>query len=116
MERSEPTAELSFAAMRERSRFGMAIAAMIRMIATTISNSISEKPFCFFMYFPLSLVTWVFLNFWITVLPTQSHFGCQWQKLAVLRGDHHLSDLKSDTCSGVERPRRLLSWAVSVAE
>jgi hypothetical protein len=25
----------------------MAIAAMIRMMATTISNSISEKPFCF---------------------------------------------------------------------
>jgi hypothetical protein len=30
--------------MRERSKFGMAIAAMIRMIATTISSSISEKP------------------------------------------------------------------------
>jgi hypothetical protein len=27
----------------------MAMAAMIRMIATTISNSIREKPFCFFM-------------------------------------------------------------------
>jgi hypothetical protein len=26
----------------------MAIAAMIKMIATTISNSISEKPFCLF--------------------------------------------------------------------
>jgi hypothetical protein len=31
--------------MRERSRFGMAIAAMIKMIATTINNSIREKPF-----------------------------------------------------------------------
>jgi hypothetical protein len=31
----------------------MAIAAMIRMIATTISNSISEKPFCFRISFPL---------------------------------------------------------------
>jgi hypothetical protein len=30
--------------MRERSRLGMAIAAMIKMIATTISSSISEKP------------------------------------------------------------------------
>jgi hypothetical protein len=28
---------------------GMAIDAMIRMIATTISSSISEKPFCFCM-------------------------------------------------------------------
>jgi hypothetical protein len=35
MERREPTADDSFAAMRERSRFGMAIAAMIRMIAET---------------------------------------------------------------------------------
>jgi hypothetical protein len=30
----------------------MAMAAMIRMIATTISNSIREKPFCFFMRSP----------------------------------------------------------------
>jgi hypothetical protein len=31
----------------------MAIAAMIKMIATTISNSISEKPFCFRISFSL---------------------------------------------------------------
>src|SRR5208282_1030169 len=42
--RIEPTAEASLAAMRERSRFGMAMAAMIKMMATTINNSISEKP------------------------------------------------------------------------
>ena len=47
MVRSELTADASLAAMRARSKFGMAIAAMIKMIATTISNSISEKPFCF---------------------------------------------------------------------
>src|ERR1700693_2577173 len=47
MVRSELTADDSLAAMRARSRFGMAIAAIIRIIATTISNSISEKPFCF---------------------------------------------------------------------
>src|SRR6266852_7669428 len=47
MERSEPTAEASLAAMRERIRFGMAMAATIRITATTISNSISEKPYCF---------------------------------------------------------------------
>src|SRR5579872_132369 len=34
------------AAMRDRTKFGMAIAAMIRMMATTISSSINEKPFC----------------------------------------------------------------------
>jgi len=53
MVRSEPTAEASFAAIRDRRRFGIAMAAMIRMIATTISNSIREKPFCcFFMLSP----------------------------------------------------------------
>jgi hypothetical protein len=47
MLRIELTADASLAAMRERNKFGIAMAAMIRMIATTISNSISEKPFCF---------------------------------------------------------------------
>jgi hypothetical protein len=48
MVRSEATAEASFAAIFERIKFGIAIAAMIKMIATTISNSIREKPFCLF--------------------------------------------------------------------
>ncbi len=46
MVRSVPTAADSLAARRAFNRFGIAIAAMIRMIATTISNSINEKPFC----------------------------------------------------------------------
>src|SRR6476620_7472141 len=46
MVRIELTEEASLAAMRARSKFGIAIAAMIRMIATTINNSINEKPFC----------------------------------------------------------------------
>ena len=41
----EPTAEASLAAIRACSRLGIAMAAMMRMIATTISNSISENPF-----------------------------------------------------------------------
>src|SRR6202041_37108 len=45
--RTEPTADASLAAMRARSKFGIAIAAMIKIIATTMSNSISEKPFWF---------------------------------------------------------------------
>src|SRR5437763_12792769 len=49
MVRTELTADDSLAAMRARSRLGIAMAAMIKMIATTISNSISEKPFCFFI-------------------------------------------------------------------
>src|SRR5215472_11370816 len=52
MVRREATAEASLAAMRERIKFGIAMAAMIKMIATTISNSISEKPFCFFISSP----------------------------------------------------------------
>src|ERR1700722_12522301 len=51
MVRIDPTAEASLAAIRERSKFGIAIAAMMRMIATTINNSISEKPFCFLFIF-----------------------------------------------------------------
>src|SRR2546430_1725930 len=47
------TADDSFAAIRARSRFGMAIAAIIRIIATTISNSISENPFSFCISFSL---------------------------------------------------------------
>jgi hypothetical protein len=47
MVRIELTADDSLAAIRARSKLGMAMAAMIKMIATTISNSISEKPFCF---------------------------------------------------------------------
>src|SRR5579862_7050031 len=75
MERSEPTAEASFAAMRERSRFGIAMAAMIRMIATTISNSISEKPFCFLMvpFFPF----WYLRKSSVNHVPMSWHFADQ---------------------------------------
>src|SRR5207248_4975708 len=44
--RTEAAPEDSLAAILARNRFGMAIAAMIRMIATTIKSSINEKPFC----------------------------------------------------------------------
>jgi hypothetical protein len=36
----------SWAATLDLNKLGIAIAAMMRMMATTISNSISEKPFC----------------------------------------------------------------------
>src|SRR6266567_6516040 len=55
MVRSELTADDSLAAIRARSRFGIAIAAIIRIIATTISSSINEKPFLLF----ISLVSMV---------------------------------------------------------
>jgi hypothetical protein len=41
----EPTAEASLADSFACSKLGIAIAAMISMIATTISNSMSENPF-----------------------------------------------------------------------
>src|SRR4051812_25319657 len=60
MVRSEPTAELSLADLRAASKLGIAIAAMIKIIATTISSSISEKPFCFVMccFFLLEIGTY----------------------------------------------------------
>jgi len=41
----DDTAEASLAEILARNRLGMAMAAMIRIMATTISNSIREKPF-----------------------------------------------------------------------
>src|SRR5215831_1102593 len=54
--RTEPTADDSLADIRARIRFGMAIAAMIRMMATTISSSIREKPFCWRIYCSFRLI------------------------------------------------------------
>jgi hypothetical protein len=45
MARSEPIADASLPEMRARSRPGTAIAAIMPMIATTISSSIRVKPF-----------------------------------------------------------------------
>src|SRR5881227_2221238 len=75
MVRIELTADDSLAAIRARSRFGMAMAAMIRMIATTISNSINEKPFCFRISFSLfsDLKFWSLPTHW----PIYSHFASQ---------------------------------------
>src|SRR6266478_3100928 len=75
MVRTEATADDSLAAIRARSKFGMAIAAMIRMIATTISNSISEKPFCFRISF--SLFSDLKFGLYPTDWPTYSHFAGQ---------------------------------------
>jgi hypothetical protein len=44
MVRKDDWAEPSLAARREASRFGIAMAAIMPMIATTIRSSISEKP------------------------------------------------------------------------
>src|ERR1700674_3156767 len=44
----DPTAEASLAAILDCINLGMAIAAIIKMMATTIKSSISEKPLSFF--------------------------------------------------------------------
>src|SRR5436190_23277355 len=56
--RSDPIAEASLPDIRARRRPGTAIAAMMPMIATTISNSMSVKPFAWriFMSVPLARV------------------------------------------------------------
>jgi len=46
MVRSDDAAEVSLAAILARNKFGIAMAAMIKMIATTMSSSSIEKPFC----------------------------------------------------------------------
>jgi hypothetical protein len=47
MVRTEVAAEASLADILACTKLGMAMAAMIRIIATTISSSIRENPFCF---------------------------------------------------------------------
>src|ERR1043166_6576724 len=49
MVRREDWAEPSLAARREERRLGIAMAAMMPMIATTMSSSINEKPFWFLL-------------------------------------------------------------------
>src|SRR3954467_10181161 len=51
--RIEATADDSLAEMRERRKFGIAMAAMIRMMATTMNNSMSENPPCVRFMFSL---------------------------------------------------------------
>ena len=46
MVRTELAADDSLAEMRARNKFGMAMAAIIRIIATTIKSSIRENPAC----------------------------------------------------------------------
>ena len=54
--RMSPMVADSLAETRALSKLGIAIAAMMPMIATTISSSIRVKPFCVFIsvYLPLS--------------------------------------------------------------
>src|ERR1035437_10763663 len=75
--RSEATAEASLAAILERSKFGFAIAAMIRIIATTISNSINEKPFCLLriLVAPVGIIE-IYHCYTSSALPTTVLLSC----------------------------------------
>src|SRR5437588_13014507 len=50
MVHNEPTCEDWLAAIRAFRRLGIAMAAMMRIMVTTIRSSISEKPFCLRIY------------------------------------------------------------------
>src|SRR5580693_8340976 len=79
---SEAAADESLAAIRARIRLGMAMAAMIRMMATTISSSISEKPFCCFRISLILLV--IFFDLMLVSGMTQS--GLIWHLLGRIAG------------------------------
>src|SRR5438552_13814150 len=64
--RSDPIADASLPDMRARSRPGTAIAAMIPMIATTISSSMRVKPAELRMYFFINSIS----------LPKTNGFRC----------------------------------------
>src|SRR6188474_2810665 len=74
----EAVAEPSLADLRALSKLGMAIAAMIKMIATTINSSISEKPLVFLLVFFFMIspcrFSWLLLS-----------YCCQLHLLAVVR-------------------------------
>src|ERR1041385_972228 len=105
MVRIEPTADGSFAAIRERSRLGIAIAAMIRMIATTISSSISEKPFCLRISGPLSCFL---LEIEFLVVVAKSYNGWARACPASSRELHYLSHL-----GGQSGTRTVNYWKLS---
>src|ERR1700730_2955398 len=81
MARTDPIAEASLPDMRARSRPGTAIAAMMPMIATTISSSMRVKPL---------------------VLRIFSFIFCLLQKEL---GDHLPSGLFGSRCNHLEQPR-----------
>jgi hypothetical protein len=51
----ELAADDSLAAILARSKFGIAMAAIIKIIATTINSSMREKPFCLCIRLSFSL-------------------------------------------------------------
>jgi hypothetical protein len=55
----DPIADASLPAMRARRRPGIAIAAMMPMIATTISSSMRVKPLLSRIFIALLLKNWV---------------------------------------------------------
>ena len=65
MVRSEDCAEPSLAARRDASKLGIAMAAIMPMIATTISNSINEKPSCRLSFFISYLLLVIKSDRWV---------------------------------------------------
>src|SRR5207244_1934005 len=69
------TAAVSLAAMRLRSKFGMAIAAIMAIMATTIINSISVKPLLFITHSPCVAAAYKGSGDWFVSSLKPNHFG-----------------------------------------
>ena len=93
--------------MRERNRLGIAIAAMVRMIATTISNSISGGPREPFLRPPFEAENaWVFSPFHIRHLTCQcsspEHFSIKASHLVFKYSAQPLKARPGSALSGVQ--------------
>src|SRR5882724_685055 len=104
MVRSEDCAEPSFAARREARRFGIAMAAIMPMIATTMSSSISEKPFWFFfmsLFAPSEIeISWLFGLFAPPALSREQ------PQRAICRGHLHQGPCQTALTSAVSENHR----------
>src|SRR5436190_13438725 len=102
-------AEPSFAARREARRLGIAIAAMMPMIATTMSSSIKEKPcwrFCVFISLLVLLKRFLGFNF-------LAPLGVVYRRRAAQRRKCLLAGLLQGLCRVGSRTRALSKALVS---
>src|SRR6266403_1189177 len=100
MLRIAATADESFAAIFERSKFGITIAAMIKMMVTTIRSSTSEKPFCGLFIVTLPNVNVSFQSRQTESSPAESSPG-KWEHFT-----GHFSD--GSACQPTEFPK--ITW------
>src|SRR5256885_8478120 len=100
MVRRVEMAEASLAARREARRVGMAMAAMMPIIATTISSSISEKPFwpffCCIAFTVLLQEIWLSEDYYSRCRPSsQATRRSRATSVNLARSEEHTSELQS---------------------